>query len=81
MTLSLPVTPRATRMALMVASVPLLTRRTRSMLGTAAMMSSAKWDSISVGAPNEVPREAAWQIASITWGWAWPRIIGPQEPM
>ena len=45
MTFARPVAPRATRMALIVASVPLLTRRTFSTLGTASMMRSANSDS------------------------------------
>ena len=47
--------PRATRSALMVASVPELTRRTISMEGTHSRISSASSTSRSVGAPKLVP--------------------------
>ena len=47
--------PRASRMALMVASVPELTSRTISMEGTASMIASARSISRSVGAPKLVP--------------------------
>jgi hypothetical protein len=49
--LSRPVKPRASRTALIAASVPELTIRTFSMLGTASMISSASRLSASVGAP------------------------------
>jgi hypothetical protein len=39
----------------MVASVPELTMRTRSMLGTSSQTRSAIWVSSSVGAPNDSP--------------------------
>ena len=65
----------------MPASVPLLTRRSISMLGTSERISSASSISRSVGAPNEKPSVAAFWTASNTAGWPWPRIIGPQEPM
>ena len=64
----------------MVASVPELTIRTSSMLGTSSQTRSAIALSISVGAPKLRPRWMAAATASITSGWAWPRIIGPQEP-
>ena len=44
--------PRARRTALIEASVPELTKRTFSIEGTASMMTSANWLSISVGAPE-----------------------------
>ena len=50
-----PVAPRASRMAVMAASVPELTRRTMSMLGTRCKISSTSSISRSVGAPNEKP--------------------------
>ena len=37
--------------------------------------------SISVGAPNPEPFCAALVTLSMTAGWAWPVIIGPQEPI
>jgi hypothetical protein len=76
-----PVAPRASRSALMPASVPLETRRTCSTVGTWAMMASASSISRSVGAPKLKPSSAAFCTASSTAGWPWPRIIGPQEPM
>ena len=51
--------PRASRRALIVASVPELTSRTLSIEGTARMISSASSLSASVGAPKLVPRSAA----------------------
>ena len=48
---SRPVTPRASRIALIDASVPEETSRTISMLGTARPISSAISTSPAVGAP------------------------------
>ena len=79
--LAAAVAPRATRIALIPASVPLLTRRSMSMLGTRSRMASASSTSRSVGAPKEKPSRAAFCTASSTAGWPWPRIMGPQEPM
>ena len=70
--------PRASRMALIVASVPLQTRRTCSTGSTRATISSASSTSFSEGVPKEKPRATASRTASSTAGWAWPRIIGPQ---
>ncbi len=67
---SRPVTPRAMRSAVIVASVPLDTSRTRSQDGTRARMASASSTSRSVGAPNEVPSAAAACTASTTFGCA-----------
>jgi hypothetical protein len=74
-----PVIPRASRTALIVASVPELTSRTRSTGATRPMISSASSTSASVGAPNDRPLPAAVRTASTTAGCAWPRIIGPHE--
>ena len=68
------------RMADIVASVPEFTKRTISMVGTAATTRDARSASASVGAPKEVPRPAAWRIASTTCACAWPRMSGPNEP-
>jgi hypothetical protein len=65
----------------MVASVPEDTRRTCSIDGTKRQISSAISISPSVGAPNDRPRAAASCTALTTWGWAWPTMAGPQEPM
>ena len=72
--------PRATRMALIVASVPELTMRTSSIDGTSSMIFLATTVSSSVGAPKDRPSAAFSCTALITAGSAWPRIIGPQEP-
>ena len=48
--------PRASRMALIVASVPLETRRTCSTGSTRATISSASSTSFSEGVPKEKPR-------------------------
>jgi len=77
---SRPVKPRASRIALIVASVPEDTRRTISMLGTRATSSSASSISASVGAPKVSPRAAASCTARTVSGSAWPRISGPHEP-
>jgi len=58
MTLARPVNPRASRMADIVASVPLDTRRTWS-TGARATISSASATSPSPGVPNDMPRVAA----------------------
>ncbi len=79
MTLLRPVNPRANRIALMVASVPELTRRTCSTGATRPTISSARSTSPALGVPYDVPLAAACCSASTTAGWAWPRIIGPQE--
>ncbi len=64
----------------MVASVPELTMRTMSMLGTSSQTLSAMVVSSSVGAPKDRPLSSRSRTAASTSGWAWPRIIGPQEP-
>ena len=79
MTLARPVKPRASRTALMVASVPEFTSRTRSTGFTRAMISAANSVSPGVGAPNDNPSAAVRWTASTTAGCAWPRIIGPHE--
>ena len=78
-TLERPVNPRARRSALIVASVPLLTRRTCSTGSTRETISSASRTSFSLGVPKLKPRVAASCTAARTAGWVWPRIIGPQE--
>ncbi len=64
----------------MVASVPELTMRTMSMEGTSSQTLSAMATSVAVGAPKLRPFCTAACTAAITWGWLWPRIIGPQDP-
>ena len=70
---------RAALIALMAASVPELTNRTRSIDSNASSTRRAMRFSNSVGAPKLVPFPAAALTAPITEGWAWPRIIGPHE--
>ena len=77
---SRPVTPRASRIALIVASVPELTRRTISMEGTASWMAWTSSVSPSVGAPKLRPSCAARHTASTTAGWACPMMSGPHDP-
>ena len=72
-------TARASRIALIVASVPDEVMRTISTLGMRSQTASASRTSPSVGAPKLVPLRAAAVTASTTSGWAWPRISGPQE--
>ncbi len=55
---SRPVKPRARRIALMVASVPELTKRTSSMDGMSSMTRRASRVSNSVGAPKLKPSAA-----------------------
>ncbi len=76
---SRPVNARASRTALIVASVPDETNRTMSIVGTAAATCCASCSSSSVGAPNVVPCAAASCTAATTAGWAWPAISGPHE--
>jgi hypothetical protein len=52
----------------MVASVPEETNRTISTDGSAETISSASSTSLSVGAPNDIPRDAATVTASTTSG-------------
>ena len=79
MILSRPVAPRASRTADMTASVPELTMRTISMLGTSSTISRAISTSRRVGAPKDRPSLTAFSTASRMAGWLWPRIMGPQD--
>ena len=67
---SRPVNPRASRTAVLVASVPEFIRRTRSQLGTRLLISSASSSSPGVGAPYDVPPAAAAVMAAVTTGCA-----------
>jgi hypothetical protein len=78
-TFSRPVAARARRIALIDASVPEEVMRSMSTAGMRWATSSASSTSAAVGAPNEVPRDAASVTASSTVGCAWPRISGPHE--
>ena len=69
-----PVNARAARMANIVASVPELVKRRRSIEGTRRRISSASSTSVSVGAANAEPRRTCASTAATTAGWAWPRI-------
>src|SRR6478735_4532185 len=74
-----PVKPRASRTAVMVASVPVDTIRRRSTAGTRSWTMAARLASSGVEAPKESPRSTAAWTASSTAGWAWPSRAGPQE--
>jgi len=67
---SRPVTARATRSALIVASVPDETKRTISTLGNASTISSASSVSSGDGMPYDVPRWSCRAIAATTAGCA-----------
>ena len=71
--------PRARRIALIVASVPELTSRTISTLGTASTIRPASSTSASVGIPNDVPRPAASVAAATISGHAWPKSSAPHD--
>ncbi len=60
---SRPVNARATRTALIAASVPELTKRTRSIDGISARTRSPSSCSSGLGAPKLVPSRAAAEIA------------------
>ena len=77
--MSRPVTARASRIALIVASVPDEVMRSMSTAGIRVLTSSASSTSPAVGAPKVVPSAAASVTASSTAGCAWPWISGPHE--
>ena len=74
---SRPVAARATRIALIVASVPELAKRTASQ-PKRSQSTSAKRTVGSVGAAKWVPVRAARSIASATFGCAWPTTMQPK---
>ncbi len=80
MILSRRVKPRASRIALMHASVPLLVMRIFFTPGTSSQINFAIFTSSGFGMPKLVPNSAADFIAEIIFGCAWPRIAGPQVP-
>jgi len=80
-TRSRPVAARASRIALIVASVPLFTNRTISTDGSAPTSRDANWVSASVGAPKLVPRPIALDSAATTRSFVCPAISGPYEQM
>ena len=73
------VNPRATRIALIAASVPDETSRTSSIDGNASTISSANSTSRSVGAPKLVPSSAASRTASTVSGSACPKSSAPHD--
>ena len=77
--MSRPVAARASRIALIAASVPEEVMRSISTDGTRRATSSASSTSAEVGAPNVVPFSAAAATAASTGGKAWPWISGPHE--
>ncbi len=76
---SRPVAARASRMAVIVASVPEEVMRSMSTPSIRRVTSTASSTSPTVGAPKLVPLPAASPIAFSTCGWAWPWISGPHE--
>jgi hypothetical protein len=76
---SRPVKARATRTALIVASVPLDTNRSISTCGIRSTISSPSWTSSSVGIPKLVPRRIVATSASSTGVGACPRTIAPHD--
>ena len=70
---------RASRIALIEASVPDEVIRSMSTDGMRAVTASASSTSPAVGAPKDVPWAAASATASRIAGCAWPWISGPQE--
>ncbi len=74
-----PVAARASRIALIDASVPLEVIRSISTDGMRRETSSASSTSPAVGAPKVVPRAAASVTAATISGCAWPWMSGPQE--
>ena len=68
-------------MADIVASVPELHMRTFFTEGTQSQMVRAISTSKGLGMPKEIPLLAtSWMVLVMTTG-AWPRILGPHEPM
>jgi hypothetical protein len=73
------VAARATRSALIDASVPDDVMRTSSAEGTRSTTAAASSTSACVGAPKLVPAAAAAVTAETISGWAWPAISGPHD--
>ena len=68
-------------MADIVASVPELHMRTFSTEGTQSQMVRAISTSKGFGMPKEMPLLAtSWMVLVMTTG-AWPRMLGPHDPM
>jgi hypothetical protein len=78
--LSRPVKPRASRIALIVASVPEQVMRSNSMFGMVSQIICASSTSSAQGAPKLSPFCTTSVTAAMISGCAWPQIIGPQEP-
>ena len=70
---------RASRSALIEASVPEEVIRIISADGTRSTTLAARSTSASVGAPKLVPAAAAALTAATTSGCAWPAISGPHD--
>ncbi len=79
-TRSRPVAARASRTALITASVPDDVNRSRSIDGIAAVIASPSSTSAGCVAPSANPSSAAARTASTTDGCACPRIDAPHEP-
>ena len=76
---SRPVKARATRTALIAASVPELTKRTRSIDGISVRTRSPSSTSRALGAPKLVPSFAVAPMALMSPAGACPWIIGPHD--
>ena len=73
-------TPRASRNALMVASVPLETKRIFSMKGIARVMQRGQLDfEFRGGSRNWFPAALGQKSPHVTAGCAWPSSMAPQE--
>ena len=75
------VKPRARRIADIVASVPDEVMRTFSTDGTQSQIVRAISTSNMLGIPKEIPLFATSWIVLVMATGAWPRILGPHEPM
>ena len=69
-----PVAARARRTAAVVASEPFFANFTISAVGTVARKRSAASTSTMDGRTKLLPRSSSRRTASITRGWAWPRL-------
>ena len=72
---------RASRSALIAASVPVATKRTMSMPGTRAVTRSASSTSGGDIRPNSTPRPSWRSIASRTKAGLCPKSAGPHAPI
>ena len=74
-----PVAARASRSALIVASVPEFTNRTRSRDGMSRRTAVPSSTSAAVGAPKLVPCAAVSASSRVSSAGAWPWMRGPHD--